>query len=173
MEYQHLLGLEFEQGKNDCYEIVRRLFKDNLDIQLSPFARPTDWWIHGLDLYRDNFRKEGFEVIDIPLHQLQPYDSFLVSIPDRRCSVNVINHAAVYIGEGKILHHLLNRRSEVCLYGGIVQRYTSCIVRHKDVPVLKKETKTVDLISLLPEVKKRTLMENLDARRRASEILQQ
>lgn len=171
MDYQHLLGLEFEQGRNDCYEIVRRLFKDNLNIELTPYARPTDWWIYGLDLYMDNFMREGFSVVDIPLHELRPYDSFLVSIPDTRCKVNVINHAAVYVGEGKILHHLVNRRSEVCLYGGIVKRYTSCIVRHKDVPQIEIPTKSIDLMTLLPEDKRRMLEEGLDYVRRTQEVL--
>jgi len=153
IKYEHLLGIPFEHGVDDCYEIVRRFYKDNFDIELTAYARPDDWWNNGLNLYLDNFRAEGFETVDIPIHQARPADVFLVCV---RTSIPC--HSGIYLGQGKILHHFIGRRSEVVTASGLWRNGLSCIVRHKDVPDLSRTTRpTLDLMDYLPPHKRRQL----------------
>lgn len=137
IKVDHLLNLEFEHGVQDCYTMLQRVFKDNLDITLSDYARPDDWWIQeGFDLYRDNFKHEGFITLNFNdnLSDLQPFDVMLIAIPDpRKPSVMVINHCAVYLGNGEVIHHRLGLRSERKRYSGALRNLTCMVIRHKDV----------------------------------------
>lgn len=162
VKYQHLLGLPFEHGVQDCYEIGRMFFRDNFDIHLSPRARPDLWWDHGMNLYLDHYRDEGFDVVDIPVTQARPGDVFLVCV-----RTEVPCHSGIYLGDGKILHHFYGRRSDVVPAHGLWKNALSCIIRHKDVPDLSRATATtVDLMDLiLPH--KRRLLEKARADRNA------
>ena len=42
-----------------------------------------------------------------------------------------VNHAAVYLGDGVMLHHLYNRLSDRTIYGGMWAEVTRKIVRLK------------------------------------------
>lgn len=44
------------------------------------------------------------------------------------------NHAAIYLGDGLMLHHLYGRLSERAVYGGYWQERTIFTLRHKDMP---------------------------------------
>lgn len=156
MRYEHLLGIPFEHGVNDCYEIARRFFRDNFEIELTPYARPDNWWDHGLDLYRDHFRTEGFEIVEDPVHEARPADVFLVCIRSE-----VPNHCGIHLGDGKILHHLYGRRSEVVQFKGLWKNQLSCLVRHRDVPDLTPQATRVELMDLLPPHKRAKLEEIL------------
>jgi cell wall-associated NlpC family hydrolase len=154
LKYEHLIGTTYEQGSTDCFGICRSFFKDNFNIEITDYSRPTDWWDHGLNLYMDNFYTEGFRLIDIPLREVRPADVFLISIRS-----NVPNHAAIALYENNILHHPYNRLSCVEQYKGVWRNYTVGILRHKGVPDLREEMDTVDLLSLLPEHIRRNLNE--------------
>lgn len=161
IKYEHLLGKQWVHGTQDCYTIAQQIFKDNLGIELTNYARPTDWWIQGLNLYAENFRKEGFEVVDCKEDDIQLLDVFMICIPDGRCLRNVINHCAIYVGDGKVVHHLGKRLSECTLYRGYLKRYTSYIIRHKEGPKIRDPkmvtTGTQDLMSLILPHKRREL----------------
>lgn len=162
LRYDHLIGIPFEHGENDCYKIPQRLLKDNLGIILRDFARPDDWWINGLDLYMDNFRSEGFELVNSNnVKDLQPLDIFLIAIPDERNpSYTVANHCAVYVGDGNILHHRLGKLSQCVPYRYSMKDWTTAIIRHKDVPDLREENKVlkVDLLdTLLPHQREKMM----------------
>ncbi|MNC75892.1 NlpC/P60 family protein [compost metagenome] len=43
------------------------------------------------------------------------------------------NHAAVYIGDGLMIHHLHGRLSERAVYGGYWQERTILTLRHKEL----------------------------------------
>lgn len=136
IKYEHLLGHEFVHGSRDCYDILCRLYKDNLGIELRNYARPNDWWIQeGMDLYKDNFEKEGFQIIeDFKLSEVRPFDVFLIALPDLRDrAVTRTNHCAIYVGDGKVLHHRLGKLSETTYYRGALKNFTTCVIRHKDV----------------------------------------
>jgi cell wall-associated NlpC family hydrolase len=157
IRYDHLTGLEFDHGRRDCYELARDFYWDNYGIRLSPVARPDDWWDHGMNLYMDGFRDEGFEVIHPLPRDIRVGDGFLMAVyrdTMRRTALEnrekVANHCAVYLGQGKILHHYYGRRSEVETYKGLWQNTTVAILRHKDVPLVQSTAGTIDYMDLLP-----------------------
>lgn len=145
IKYDHLIGIPFEHGKNDCYEIIRRFYTDNYSITLTNYARPDNWWDTDLDLYSDNYKREGFETLDIALSDVRIGDCFLMAVMTRQAC-----HAGIYVGDNLMLHHFLNRRSKVDSYKGIWRNATVAIVRHKDVPYVPKVYDTVDVMDLLP-----------------------
>lgn len=157
MKYDHLVGKPFIHGRQDCYEIVRRFYWDNFGIHLSNYARPDDWWEAGEDLYKKFFRREGFDMIEEPPRNWKVGDAFLISIRSPR-----INHAAIFIGDDKILHHFYGRRSEVTTYKGMWRERTCCMVRHRDMPDNTVEPEVHDAIDLLPEDKRKVLRDALD-----------
>lgn len=170
----HLIGLEFDHGKIDCYSALMNSFDTAYSIKLTNYARPDDWWIHNMNLYADHFRHEGFSMIDIPLSELVPGDVCLSAIPDPRVLKTPINHCAIYLGDGQIFHHLLGRRSEVCAYGGVVKRYHSCWIRHKDVPIQPPEpVQQVNLMHLILPHKRQLLEEALTGGHQHTEDLLQ
>lgn len=134
LEIDHLIGIPFKHGTDDCYTLARRFYKDCFNIDLPDFARPDWWWVSGeLNLYEDLYKKAGFFSIDPDIEELRIGDAFLVQI-----EAPVVNHAAMYIGEGKIIHHLVNKMSEVRLYNHMIKKGTRYTIRHPEVPHIVK-----------------------------------
>lgn len=146
LRYEHLEGLEFKHGKRDCYELVRDFYRENFRLNLRNYARPDNWWDHGMNLYMDNYRKEGFRLVDCAPHDIRVGDVILMAIHSQ-----VPNHAAIYVGNGKILHHAIGRRSECELYKGLWFNTTVAVIRHPEV-------------NFQPEYTTATIMELRDAR---------
>lgn len=118
-----LVGRSFSHGVLDCFTLLRDYYARELHIQLPNFERQDDWWLRGQNLYMDNFRKAGFEPItDAP----QVGDVILMQIRSP-----VPNHAAVYIGDGQIIHHVSGRMSSRDVYDGYWQENTRIIIRYK------------------------------------------
>ncbi|MGV0958214.1 MAG: C40 family peptidase [Limnohabitans sp.] len=121
-----LVGREWSHGVLDCYSLVRDWFRSERGVLLPNFARFDDWWKRGENLYLDNFSQVGFEVINsADLRDLQPGDCFLMQVASP-----VPNHAAVYLGDGLILHHLQGRLSSRDVYGGYWQKVTTHVLRY-------------------------------------------
>ena len=114
-------GRQFHHGVLDCYSLIRDFYKREFDVELSDFDRSYEWWNKGQDLYFDNFRKEGFEIItDEPKYG----DVILMQL-----RADVANHGAIYLGDGLILHHVANRLSSRDIYGGYWVENTRAIIR--------------------------------------------
>lgn len=136
-----LLGREYYHGLLDCYTLVKDYYARELDITLNDYARTDEWWtdIKSKPLYLDNFKREGFIEVDSP----QKHDLILA----RLGRTAHVNHALVFIGDGKltsertddvigdclILHHPYNRQSIREIYGEQWQRRAAVIIRHKDL----------------------------------------
>jgi len=121
-----LVGRPFVHGILDCYAIIKDYFKENLSIEMPEYFRQDDWWHNGQSLYRDNFEKAGFR--EVPMTALKVHDCFII------CNgATEPNHAAVYIEEGKILHHVQGRLSSIDVFGGFWLKNTWKVVRHKDL----------------------------------------
>ena len=148
IKYEHLVGVPFDFGKDDCFQLGRRLFMDNWGIEIPNFSRPNDFWdVEGFDLFREHYLEAGFVFIDEPLHRTRIGDVFLMSIQSK---TKVMNHGAVYVGGGDILHHPYSRLSEKVPYRGLWRNTTCATLRHPDVPDLRAEAETVDVMKLLP-----------------------
>lgn len=121
-----LVGREWSHGVLDCYSLVRDWFRSERGVLLPNFARFDDWWKRGENLYLDNFAQVGFEAVNFAdLRSLQPGDCFLMQVASP-----VPNHAAVYLGDGLILHHLQGRLSSRDVYGGYWQKVTTHTLRY-------------------------------------------
>lgn len=121
-----LIGREFSHGVLDCYALVRDWFFQERGIELPDFERRDNWWADGSgdDLYMQQFKQAGFIIVD--REQLQVGDCFIMQV-----RAKVANHAAVYIGDGMILHHLYARPSRRDIYGGYWEETTRLVVRYK------------------------------------------
>jgi proteasome lid subunit RPN8/RPN11 len=122
-----LIGRAFSHGVLDCYSLIRDYYQEVLGLVLPDFSRRDDWWHGDEDLYRDNFAAAGFVVVDETALRL--HDVILMQL----CAPKT-NHGAVYLGDGIILHHPMNRLSGRDPYGGFWQKISTHWLRHKDAP---------------------------------------
>ena len=75
-------------------------------------------------LYVENFSKEGF--CKIPVEEVQPGDLILMNLVSP-----VPNHAAIYMGDQQVLHHVQGRLSSRDVYGGYYGKSTAYALRHE------------------------------------------
>lgn len=120
-----LEGREFHFGVLDCYTLVQDWYRREWGIVLPDFARTDGFWLRGEHLYRDGLAEAGFVVV--PTREPQRGDGLLMRVG----SPDVDNHAAVYLGDGLMLHHLYGQPSRVELWDWPWQRRTTAVVRHR------------------------------------------
>lgn len=152
IKYEHLLGLPFKHGFQDCFELGRKFYLENFNIEVPAFARPDDWWHRGMNLYYDHYRAAGFDLVsDWSWRTLNIADVLLMAIKtEHPC------HCAVYLGQGKILHHFYNRFSETVSIKGIWRNSTVAVLRHKDLKNYKPEETPIDYMTMIsPSLRKR------------------
>lgn len=102
-----LLGREFIHGVHDCYSIVRDYYFQVKGIQLMNWARDYQWWEQdGISMYTHHLPEMGFK--EIYEHQIKEGDIVLMCILGKD---RVPNHAAIYLGDDVIVHHLAGRLS--------------------------------------------------------------
>lgn len=124
-----LVGRTFAYGVLDCYELVRDYYKQTLGIELSSYDTEESWWKKGQNHYEENFEKEGFVKVGYSdFKDVKEHDIFLMKVASP-----VINHAAIYVGDNKILHHCYKRLSSKDVFGGYWQKSTEYVVRHKSL----------------------------------------
>ncbi|EFI5296084.1 hypothetical protein HH772_005600, partial [Escherichia coli] len=96
------------------------LFRDAYHLagtDMPDFEREDDWWRNGQNLYLDNMEATGFYRISLP--SAQPGDILLCCF-----GASVANHAAIYCGNGELLHHLPEQLSKRERYSEKWQRRT-------------------------------------------------
>lgn len=118
------VGRQFVHGIVDCYSLCRDWYKREWGLNLRDYERRDQWWDNGENLYLDNFMKEGF--YKIPLQELQRGDALLMQLVSP-----VPNHAAIYLGDQQVLHHVQGRLSSRDVYGGYYGKSTACALRHE------------------------------------------
>ena len=123
------VGRTWCHGVLDCYTLVRDWYAREMQIDLPDVYRDDEWWSKGQNLYVDHFEKEGFRRIDhLPTTEWKRGDGFLIQ--HGNTVNNVPNHAAIYLGNGRILHHIYGRLSTESPYGGYWQKHTTHVLRH-------------------------------------------
>lgn len=121
-----LLGREYVWGITDCFTLIRDYYRE-LGIEINDRPREKNFWHNGLNLYLDNYEKEGFTVVPDGVKGIQKHDVLLMQVRSP-----IPNHGAVYIGDGLILQHIEKRLSSRDVLGGLYQKVTTHVLRHKD-----------------------------------------
>ncbi|EDY3174775.1 phage tail protein, partial [Salmonella enterica] len=93
----HLTGRQFEHGVTDCYTLFRDAYH-LAGIDMPDFDREDDWWSQGKSLYLDHLEATGFYRVDP--EDAQPGDVLICCFGSP-----TPNHAAIYCGNGELLHH--------------------------------------------------------------------
>ncbi len=96
---QPLLGRPFIFGIYDCLALLRDWYLQEKEIHLEDFPREMADIDNHVDMYMPNVKAWGFELTDTD--DPQPGDVLLW-----RAKSPVVNHAAVYLGDGLMIHHL-------------------------------------------------------------------
>ncbi|EFP0252758.1 phage tail protein [Salmonella enterica] len=119
----HLTGRKFEHGVTDCYTLFRDAYH-LAGIDLPDFHREDDWWDKGKNLYLDNLEGGGF--YQVHADKAQPGDVLICCFGSPAA-----NHAAIYCGNGELLHHIPEQLSKRERYTDKWQRRTHSIWRHR------------------------------------------
>jgi proteasome lid subunit RPN8/RPN11 len=124
-----LIGRPFVHGTRlDCYGLVRDYYKETYNISLACYDHDRYWWEDENDtsFYEEKHEEQGFyKVTD---GSLQVGDLIIMTIRAKKP-----NHAAIYMGNNRILHHMFGKLSKYEVYGGYWEEHTSFILRHKDL----------------------------------------
>jgi cell wall-associated NlpC family hydrolase len=145
LQYEHLIGRPFVMGKHDCFGLAREFYRLNFDVVVRDYARPQDWSSDNIDLIRMFYDREGFDIIaDWKIKDLRPGDVLAMCIGESNP-----NHIAVMVDDGRILHHLYNRLSNVEELRDFWRTSTAFVLRHPNVPDLRPVYPDVDLGTLL------------------------
>lgn len=147
-EIAHLLNRQFKWGEQDCFALLRDFYKDSYDIEIMNFARPED---HNSPILAELFKKgaeaEGFQQVEVRPNELVEGDVLLMAINSR-----TINHCAVYLGNGNILHHYVNSHSKEELLRNGWRRFICAYFRHPEVKgKVQLDEGAIDLIDYYPE----------------------
>lgn len=121
-----LEGRDFTLGSCDCYGLVMAWHRTR-GIMLPDFRRPYPWWEKDEDLFTaENFAAAGFvEKKDLAVGDMVVF----------RIAASVTNHCGVYAGDGRIFHHLMNRKSGYDqLLGTFLEPRITGILRHGNLP---------------------------------------
>lgn len=111
-----LQGRVFDYGALDCWSLVRDWMLAMRGIRLRDFPRVEKFWEQGQSPYVQNAPAWGFH--EVHRDQILPGDVLLM-----RVKASVPNHAAVYLGGEKILHHLwgqLSREDHLLRYRHLI-----------------------------------------------------
>jgi cell wall-associated NlpC family hydrolase len=121
-------GRPFVHGILDCYTLFRDWWTRERGITFPDFHRPDDWWHKGQNLYLDHMEETGWIRLKSP-REAKVGDVFLIQVMSP-----VPNHAAIYLGDGLMLHHPPGRLSGTHPYvcdQGYYATHTFCAIRHK------------------------------------------
>jgi proteasome lid subunit RPN8/RPN11 len=119
-----LIGRPFYHGVLDCYTLIRDYYARELNLDLPDFERASEWWTIGGNLYLDHFAEAGF--VEVSFDTLCVHDVLLM-----QNAAPVPNHAAIYLGGGRIVQHCQGHLSGESIYGGYWQKCTTHLLRHR------------------------------------------
>ena len=121
-----LIGREYAWAVADCWTLVRDWYAEN-GVLLPDWQRPLDSEdFVAAPMFEDCWPNAGFT--RLPEEEpLQRGDALLIRLAGKG-----LDHCAVYIGDGLILHHIRGRLSSREIYGEWLQNCTGKRLRHYD-----------------------------------------
>jgi proteasome lid subunit RPN8/RPN11 len=133
LERRPLLGRGFRHGVHDCYALIRDWYAERGITRLWDQPRAWEWWQHGQDLYRENFKAAGFHTID-PAEAYRQGDLLLFSFNYGRPM-----HGAIVHDRDLLMHHPAgtkpadHTRLSKLEPGNRLRRFTTLALRHEDL----------------------------------------
>lgn len=119
-----LEGRDWAWGQSDCWTLVRDWFAWERGIGLRDWTRPAVEAFNAAPMFEDCWAATGFA--ETPAADLQPGDCLLI---DR--TGNGADHVAVYLGDNRILHHLIDQKSRIDLYSEYWMNVTKRCLRYR------------------------------------------
>jgi proteasome lid subunit RPN8/RPN11 len=107
-----LLMREFSWGLHDCYGLIRDWYRQHRGVLLRDFPRQAGDFEAGRDLYTEGFPLAGFQRVDGPPE--------LGDVLLMRLAAQVPDHGAIYLGDGRMIHHRDGHLSARCRWQGTV-----------------------------------------------------
>ena len=129
------VGRDFELGVNDCLTLAIDYYKKECGIKIKNYYRDRNWFIENPDSYQEHYKEEGFtQVLGGPLTkkdlpEMKKHDGVMMKYLGK----DFPTHGAVYLGDGLILHHLINCYSRIEPYNGVFLDRTVGIFRHESL----------------------------------------
>lgn len=118
------LNRPFLHGIFDCYTLVRDFYRREWGLWLpANIQRTYGWWEQGDNLYVDGAPKYGFQTVQ----DVKRNDLIVMKMGP------VPNHGAIYLGDGKILHHIGGRFSCVETLTPFLKQSIAIVYRHTGV----------------------------------------
>lgn len=116
-------GRSFVFGVDDCWSLVREWYMWERGWIIPDFLRSMDFWKRGETPHLDHLEAAGFRYV-LP-HEMRPGDGMLFHVASR-----TVNHCAVFLGNGVMLHHLPGRLSRIDQVDGDWLGRLDRVVRH-------------------------------------------
>lgn len=124
-ELKDYLFKDFKLGEYDCLELVRNYYREELNINISPYNQSDSWFLNNPTIIYDNFKKEGF--IEINRGRMRKNDVILFG------NNKEIGHLAIAMGNNLMLHHPRESKSIIEDIHHLWESKISLVVRHNDL----------------------------------------
>ena len=119
------VGREFSFGVVDCYTLVRDWYaQGSTGSSCATTTVKTDFGIVGRTCIWTTLRQRVFAKSQ--WRKCSPVILILMNLVSP-----LPNHAAIYMGDQQVLHHVQGRLSSRDLYGGYYGKSTACALRHE------------------------------------------
>jgi len=119
-----LIGQHYLGGVYDCFRVVRAYYWQKHGLLIADQPRDYDWWNEDPSMYITHYHNRGFH--EIQESELREGDGMIIRLGRHE------GHAAIYVGDNKILHHMNNKLSGYDSYDKWRRNMTR-FLRHKDL----------------------------------------
>ena len=121
VNYRALTGRQWSYGQNDCFSLLRDYYK-LLGIDVPDFPRPESLE-RTESLFLKYARAVGFD--EVPFNERMLHDVIIM-----RLGTKSPMHAAIYVGNNKILHQRMNSISALEPLGRYYRQSVAAVFRH-------------------------------------------
>ena len=124
---RELAGRRWVLGHADCWSLIMDYYRMEHGIAVNNYSVDREWWVDGKEnLYDDNWLAEGF--VEVDASSMQPGDMIMM-----RVQAPVTNHAAIYLGDNIMVHHMFGNLSARVPYGKYYRDRTVRVVRRNEL----------------------------------------